>query len=174
MLRPCFRPRLPLRKPLRRRTMQTFVSRMMRTGLLRWRGALERVSRVEAENSTSLSSARADSEGLAQKIVLLEDELVGERRAWEASKRKHQEHFEELTLLRTQGSKLCCAIVGPPRARHLSKGMRLAVLCHTEIVRELAAFWVMVSSAMELVLECSHSKTTHAEVVGVDILYVAP
>jgi hypothetical protein len=33
------------------------------------------------ENSTALASARADAEGLAQKIALLEGERVEERRA---------------------------------------------------------------------------------------------
>jgi hypothetical protein len=113
----------------------------------------ERVSRVEAENATVLASPRKDAEGLVQKIALLEVELVEMRRArevakentrglsnatadvvrrWEMSKRECQQHFEELTLLRTQGFELCLAIVGPPRVRnHLSEGMRLAVLRHT-------------------------------------------
>jgi hypothetical protein len=54
--------------------------------------------------------------------------------------RKHQACFEELTLLQTQGSKLCHAIVGPPQAKHLSEGMWLAALRYTEIFRELIAF----------------------------------
>jgi hypothetical protein len=42
------------------------------------REALERVSRAEAENTTALASAREDAEGLAQKVALLQDELVAE------------------------------------------------------------------------------------------------
>jgi hypothetical protein len=53
------------------------------------RDALERVSRVEAENSAALSYARADAKGLVRKIALLEDELVEERRVWETSEREH-------------------------------------------------------------------------------------
>jgi hypothetical protein len=66
------------------------------------------VSRVEAENSTALVSARADAEGLARKILLLESELVEERRAWETSEREHQERFVELTLLRLGAP--CCVM----------------------------------------------------------------
>jgi hypothetical protein len=54
---------------------------------------------VETENSTALSSAHADAEGLVWKIVLLEDELVEEHQAGETSKREHQERFVELTFL---------------------------------------------------------------------------
>jgi hypothetical protein len=78
------------------------------------REALERVSRAEAENSTALSSARADAEGLKQKIVLLEDELAEERRVWQTPEREHRERFKELTLLQTRDSKLCLAIIVPP------------------------------------------------------------
>jgi hypothetical protein len=38
--------------------------------------ALEPVSQAEVENSTVLSSARADAEGLEQKIIHFEDELM--------------------------------------------------------------------------------------------------
>jgi hypothetical protein len=41
--------------------------------------ALERVSRVEAENTMLLASACEDAEGLAPKVALLEDELAAER-----------------------------------------------------------------------------------------------
>jgi hypothetical protein len=67
---------------------------------------LERVSRVEAKNSTVLSSAHADADDLARKVILLEDELVEECQARETSEREHREHFEELTLLQTCGSEL--------------------------------------------------------------------
>jgi hypothetical protein len=60
---------------------------------------VERVSRAEVENCTTLSSASADAKDLAWKVVLLEDEHAEERRAWETSKREDWEHFEELTLL---------------------------------------------------------------------------
>jgi hypothetical protein len=83
--------------------------------LVEWE-ALERVSRAEAENATTLASSREDTEGLAWKVALLEDELTMVRRAQEVSKREHRAHMEELTLLYTRGSELCHAIVGPPRA----------------------------------------------------------
>jgi hypothetical protein len=44
--------------------------------------------------------------------------------------------------------------------------MRLLALHHTEMARELAMFWVAVSSAVESVLGCSPSDTSHTEVVG--------
>jgi hypothetical protein len=37
---------------------------------------------------------------------------------------------------------------------HLSKGMQIAALRHTEMVRELAMLWAVVSSIMELMLGC--------------------
>jgi hypothetical protein len=59
-----------------------------RVALVKWE-ALERVSRVEAENTTTLASAREDVECLARKITLLEDELAAEHRAREVSEREH-------------------------------------------------------------------------------------
>jgi hypothetical protein len=109
------------------------------------REALEPVSRAKAENSTVLSSARADAKDYAPKVILLKDELAEERQAMETSEREHREHFKELTLLQTQGYEVCHAIIGPPRARQLSKGMRLVALCHTEIAGELTAFRAAVS-----------------------------
>jgi hypothetical protein len=50
--------------------------------------ALEKVSRVEVENATTLASAHEDVEGFVQKITLLEGELAAERRAQEVSKRE--------------------------------------------------------------------------------------
>jgi hypothetical protein len=76
--------------------------------------ASERESRVEAEHSAALASAHADTEGLAQRITLLEGELVEECQAWEMSEREHQVFSEELTLLQTRGSKLCHAITSAP------------------------------------------------------------
>jgi hypothetical protein len=49
---------------------------------------------------------------------------------------------------------------------HLSKGMRIAALQHTEMVGELAALWMMVSSIMELVLGCTLDETFQVQVVG--------
>jgi hypothetical protein len=82
------------------------------------REALERVSRVEAENAAVLASACEDAEGFARKIALLEDELTAERQAREVSERERREQFMELTLLQTQCSELCHTIIGPSRARH--------------------------------------------------------
>jgi hypothetical protein len=75
--------------------------------------ALEWVSRVEAENVTMLASAREDVEGFVGKIAFLEGELVAEHRAQKVSERECREQFEELTLLQTQGSELCHAIISP-------------------------------------------------------------
>jgi hypothetical protein len=102
---------------------------------------------------------------LRGKVILLEDELAEERQPRETPEREHQERFEELTLLQTRGPELCHAIIGPPRVRHMSKGMRLVPLRHTEIAGELAVFWVAMSSAVESVLRCLPSNTAYAEVV---------
>jgi hypothetical protein len=128
---------------------------------------------VEAENATTWASTHEDAEGLVRKIALLEGDLAEERRAqklvkeiscslsdmadaehwWEVFEREHRVQLEELTLLQTRGSKLCLAIVGPPRVRnHLPKGMQLVALRHTEMVGELAALRAMVSSVVESVL----------------------
>jgi hypothetical protein len=42
------------------------------------REALERVSRMEAENAAALASAREDVKGFVRKIALLKGELVAE------------------------------------------------------------------------------------------------
>jgi hypothetical protein len=116
---------------------------------------LERVSRVLTETATALVSAREDAEGFARKIALLEDELVVERRA------------RELTLLQTRGSELCHIIVSLTWARHhLSKGMRLVALHHTEMAGELASLLAIVPSVAESVLGCSPTDAFHEEVVG--------
>jgi hypothetical protein len=131
------------------------------------RESLERVWRVEIENTTVLASAREDAEGLAQKITLLEDELAVECRAQEVWKREHREQFEELTLPQTRGSELCHAIVSLPWMRHhLTEAMRLAALRHTEIVGELATHRAAVSTVMESVLGHSPSETFCVEVVS--------
>jgi hypothetical protein len=83
------------------------------------------------------------------------------------SEGEHREQFEELTPLQTRGSELCHAIVAPPQARHhLSERIRHAVLCHTEMARELATLHVEVYSVMELLLGHSPNDTFHVEVVG--------
>jgi hypothetical protein len=130
------------------------------------REALELVSWLEVENSTVLASACEDTEGLVWKIALFEDKLT--RECWEQkmSEREHRARFEELTLLQTQGSELCHAIVGPPRAKHLSEGMQLAVLHHTKVAGELVAFRVVMSSAMKSVLRRLLGNTARMEVVG--------
>jgi hypothetical protein len=119
------------------------------------REALERVSRPEAESATMLTSAREDAEGLARKITLLKDKLAAEHWAQEVSQRERQEQFEELNLLKTWGSELCHAIIGPRRVRHqLTEGMRLA------------AQRAVVSTTTESVLGRSPSNTFHVEVVS--------
>jgi hypothetical protein len=80
------------------------------------REALERVLRVEVENATVLASAHEEAGGFVQKITLLEGELAAERWARVVSGRERREQFEKLTLLQTQGSKLCHTIIGPPWA----------------------------------------------------------
>jgi hypothetical protein len=86
---------------------------------------------------------------------------------WEVSKREHREQSVELTLLQTRGSELCRAFVGPPQVRnHLSEGMRHAALHHTEMVRELAALRVVVSSVAESTLGRSPNEIFCVEVVG--------
>jgi hypothetical protein len=102
------------------------------------REALERVSRAEAENAAVLASAREYAEGFAHKITLLEDKLTAEHQSWEVSERECREQFEELTLLHTQSSELCYAIIGPLRAmHHLFEGMQLAALLHTKMAWKL-------------------------------------
>jgi hypothetical protein len=71
------------------------------------REALERVSRAEAKNATTLASAHENVKSLAQKVALLEDKLDVKHRAREMSEGEHRVRFEELTLLQTRGSELC-------------------------------------------------------------------
>jgi hypothetical protein len=57
-------------------------------------------------------------------------------------------------------------IPSPPRARHhLSKGMRLAALRHTEMVGVVAVLRAAMSTATESVLGCSPNNTFRMEVV---------
>jgi hypothetical protein len=90
--------------------------------------------RAETENAVALVFAREDVEGLVWNVALLKGELAEARQAREVaeetiwslsdmatdgarwlvvSERVHREQFEELSLLWTQGSELCLAIVGP-------------------------------------------------------------
>jgi IS4 transposase len=55
------------------------------------REPLERVLRAEVVNAMALASTCEDVEGLAQKIAILEDELVAEHRAREVPEREHRE-----------------------------------------------------------------------------------
>jgi hypothetical protein len=58
------------------------------------REVLERVSWAEAKNSTALTSAHDNAEGLVQKITHLESELAEEHRVHETSEREHRECFD--------------------------------------------------------------------------------
>jgi hypothetical protein len=130
------------------------------------RKVLERVSWAEVRNSAALVLAHDNAEGLAQKITPIESELMEERRASETSKRELWECFNKLTLLQTWGLELCLTILSPPWAERLSEGMQLATLHHNEMVRELAAFRVVVSSTAELVLGRSPNNVAWMKVVG--------
>jgi hypothetical protein len=89
-----------------------------------------------------------------------------ERRAREVSEREHREQFEEFTLLQSRVSELCHAIIDTPRAmHHLSEGMWLVALRHTEMARVLATLWAAVSTVAESVLGCSPSDTFYVEVL---------
>jgi hypothetical protein len=73
-----------------------------------------------------------------EKSRSLFDVVADAKRQWEVSEKGHREHFKKLTLLLTQGLELCLALIGPSRVRnHLSEGMHIAALRHTEKVREL-------------------------------------
>jgi hypothetical protein len=114
------------------------------------REALERVSRVEAENVMALASTR-------------EEEATDVKRQWEVSEKEHREQFEELTLLQTRGSEQCHTIVNPPQVRnHLSEGMWLTALHHTEMVGELATLQAAVSSAAESELGAHPTRLSHS------------
>jgi hypothetical protein len=57
-------------------------------------------------------------------------------RQWEDAEKQCQDLVQELTLLQTRESELCLAIVGLPRVwGHLFEGMRIAIICHTEMAR---------------------------------------
>jgi hypothetical protein len=131
------------------------------------RETLERVSKVEAKNAMALASTHEYTKGFVRKIALLENEFAVEHQAREVFEKERQAQFEEPTILQTWGSELCHAIVGPPRARHhLSKGMRLAALHHTEMVEEFAVLRMLVSSDAESVHGLSPNDGFHVEIVG--------
>jgi hypothetical protein len=91
--------------------------------------------------------------------------MANVERRMEESKRECREQVQELTLLQTQGFKLCLAIVGPLRVRsHLSEGMRIATLCHTKMAEELAALRAAISSVAVFVLGCSPNEAFWVEV----------
>jgi hypothetical protein len=82
------------------------------------------------------------------------------------SERECQKQFEELSLLRARGSKLCHAIVGLPRVRnHLLEGMRATADRRTEMVGEIAALWALVSCTTELVLRHFLDETFRVEIM---------
>jgi hypothetical protein len=136
------------------------------------------VSRMEVETAAVLASAREDADGLVwihararevseKNARILSDVAATTESWWVVSERKRREHESLHPLLQTRGSELCLAILGPPRVRnHLSEGMRIAALCHTEMAGEPAALRAMVSSTMELMLRCSPDETFWVEVVG--------
>jgi chromosome segregation ATPase len=151
------------------------------------REARERVSRMEAKSAATLASARREAEGFTHRITPLEGELAEVRQArdtteansqglfnmaadteqrWEESERECQEWVQELILLQTQGFELCQVIVHPPRVRsHLLEEMWIAALRHTEMVDQLATLWVVVSFAMQSVLERLPTKALQVDVV---------
>jgi hypothetical protein len=80
-------------------------------------------------------------------------------RQWEDAEKQCQDLVQELTLLQTRGSKLCLAIVGLPRVwGHLFEGMRIAIICHTEMARQLAALRATMSFVAQSILGCSPSE----------------
>jgi hypothetical protein len=68
-----------LQKLLLRRLLQRGTLRVEVENALAEREALERVSRVEAENAVAFASICEDAEGFVWKIALLEDALVVQR-----------------------------------------------------------------------------------------------
>jgi hypothetical protein len=142
---------------------------------------------MEVENAAMLAAAQEDAEGHARKVALLEGELVEVRQAREVAEEKfhnlsgtsadgarwlvvsemeHQVQFEEFFLLRTWGAKLCLAIVGLSWVRsHLLVGMWAAALRHAEMVGELTALQLVVSSVVEEVLGRLPNETFRVEVM---------
>jgi hypothetical protein len=68
--------------------------------------------------------------------------------------------------MQNRGCKLCQAIVGHPKVRgHLSKGMWIAVIHHTEMAELLATLQTVVSSAAQFMLGRSPTEVFRVEVV---------
>jgi hypothetical protein len=60
-------------------------------------------------------------------------------RWWKDAERECQKLVQERTLLQTQGSELCQAIVGPLKLRgHLLEGIQIAASHHTEMAKQFA------------------------------------
>jgi hypothetical protein len=72
----------------------------------------------------------------------------------------HEQH-EELSLLRIQGAELCFVILGlsPVRTPRITE-MRATTLRHGEVVGDLIALQMAVSSTVERVLECTPSEAS--------------
>jgi hypothetical protein len=143
------------------------------------REAWETVLRMEVESATMMASTHGEAEGFDRRTALLEGELMDAWRARDTAEANPQslssvvadvdrreeeaerdcwEWVQELTLLQTQGSNLCQAIVGPLKLRgHLSNWMRIAAACHTEMVEQLTALQAVMSSAAQSML--GHSPT---------------
>jgi hypothetical protein len=76
--------------------------------------------------------------------------MVDIDRRRENAGRQCQNLVQELTLLQTRGSDLCHAIVNPPTVMgHLSEGMRIAVIRHTEVAGQLATLRAALSSVAQ-------------------------
>jgi hypothetical protein len=98
------------------------------------------VLRVEVKSAVALASARGEAKDLTRKIVLLKGELAEVRQAWDT--------------------------IGPPRVRsHMSEGMWITALRHTEMEEELAALRAAVSSVAEFTLGRSPNEAFRVKVV---------
>jgi hypothetical protein len=139
----------------------------------------ERVSKAEAKSAASLASTREEADGFTRKVDLLEGELADASKAQDTAEanfsglcdrvvdvnrwqkdveRLCRDLVQELILLQNMGFELCQAIVGPSTLwGHQSEGMRIDSIRHTEMVGQVVALQVMVSSAMQSAL--GHSPT---------------
>jgi hypothetical protein len=95
------------------------------------------VSEAEAENSTALASSRVDTEGIVQKIVLLEGlwRSIGHRRRLRGSTEGTSRSSPFCRLGALSSAIPSLALLG----QDMSEGMWLTTLCHTEMDGELAA-----------------------------------
>jgi hypothetical protein len=73
------------------------------------------VSRVEAETTTVLASARKDAEGFARKIALLEGELAAEHRAREVFERECQDNSRSSPFCRPEARSCAMPSLVPHR-----------------------------------------------------------